>query len=78
MSCPHCSKSKSPFCPQCGVKCDASTKEQKLAGTLHDLMFYDYGLIEDWLRVSAAIQGKYSDDEIVAAISIITFVKGEL
>ena len=94
MSCPHCSKVKSPFCPECGAEIEQLTKEQKLAETLHKLFCisnhtdgcsWEYektretGTIHfSYLRVAKEIFKRYTDNDIVVALSILSFCKKEI
>jgi len=94
MSCPHCSKVKTQFCPQCGEKRPQMTKEQKLAEAIHN-MFCTSNHIDgcgwcyevNWgkgttharyLKIAQGIRKKYSEDEIVTSLSLLGFIKGEL
>jgi len=92
MSCPHCSKVKSPFCPECGAEIEQLTKEQKLAETLHKLICtcpFECGWPhenDDWsepshkqhLRIATKIFKRYTDDDVVVALSILSFCKKEI
>ena len=72
MSCPHCSKVKSPFCPECGAEIPQISAEQKLAETL--------GKVYPTMTVATAakVRDNFTDDEIVTTLSMLNLIKESL